>query len=54
MIARPHIYRTDLSFEPSPAQQRLDTPFTQTLRWVYMAGVVSLCNSGACAKGGGQ
>jgi hypothetical protein len=54
MIARPHSYRTDLSFESSPEQQRLDTSFTQTLRWVCMAGAISLCNPGACAKGGGQ
>jgi hypothetical protein len=54
MIARPHIYRTDLSFEQGPEQQRLDTSFAQTLRWVCMAGAISLCNPGACAKGGGQ
>jgi len=54
MIARPHIYRTDLSFESSSAQQRLDKSHTQTLCWVCMAGAVSLCNLGACAEGGGQ
>ena len=54
MIARPHIYRTDLSFESSPEQQRLDKSHTQTLCWVCMAGAVSQCNPGACAKGGGQ
>jgi hypothetical protein len=54
MIARPHIDRTDLSFESSPEQKRLDTSFTHTLCWVCMAGAVSQSNPGACAKGGGQ
>jgi hypothetical protein len=54
MITKPHIYRTDLSSESSPEQQRLDKSHTQTLCWVCMAGAVSQSNPGACAKGGGQ
>ncbi len=54
MIARPHICRTDLSFESSSAQQRLDKSHTQTLCWVCTAGAASQGNPSACAKGGGQ
>jgi len=54
MMARPYIYRTNLSFESSSAQRRLDKSHTQTLRWVCMAGAISQSNPSACAKGGGQ
>jgi hypothetical protein len=54
MKARQKIYRTQsLSEHVSPKQQRLSMPFA-ALCATLLDCVVSLGNSGICAKGGGQ
>ena len=54
MIARPQIYRTDLSFEQALRSSGSIHRTRKPCVWVCMAGAVSQSNSGACAKGGGQ
>ncbi len=54
MIARPCVYRTNLSFESNSAEPQADNRHTQRLWLVCMIGAVGQSKPSACARGGGQ
>ncbi len=54
MIARPCVYRTNLSFESNSAELQPEHRHTQTLWLVCVTGAVGQSKPSACARGGGQ